>query len=80
MSNLEVMKAVQEGKMTAEEADKLLKTKKLKLKVSLKGAVQLDGLRRFPVTLYAQEWEDVLGMADDIKKFIAANRMNLTEK
>ncbi len=80
MTNLEVMKAVAEGKMTAEEGERLLKEKKLKLKVSNKGAVQLDGLRRFPVTLYKKEWQAVLEMKDSILKFIQENDKRLTEK
>jgi hypothetical protein len=35
---------------------------------------------RFPVTLYAQQWEKVLGMADEIKAFIEANRDKLSTK
>jgi hypothetical protein len=80
MSSVEVLKQVAEGKISAEDAHKLLNTKKLRLKVSTKGAVQLDGLRRFPVTLYAAEWEQVLAMTDEIKKFIVDNKTQLTEK
>lgn len=80
MSQLELMKQVADGKISAEEAHKLMSAKKLKLKVSPKGAVQLDGLRRFPVTLYAAEWDQVLGMAEDIKKFISDNKGKLNEK
>jgi len=52
----------------------------LSLKVSPKGAVQLDGLRRFPITLYAAEWEVILDKADAIRKFIAANKDVLKTK
>lgn len=52
----------------------------LHLKVSPKGAVQLDGLRRFPVTLYADEWEAVLARKDKILAFIAANSKILKTK
>jgi hypothetical protein len=74
------MKQVAEGKLTAEEADKLLKIKKLSLKVANKGGVQLDGLRRFPVTLYAEEWQAVLEMKDEILKFIESNKSKLVTK
>lgn len=53
---------------------------KLKLKVSPKGAVQLNGLRRFPVTLYREEWEAVLSRADAIRGFIEANAKDLKTK
>lgn len=51
------------------------------LKVSEKGAVSLYGLSaRFPVTLYANQWESVLGMADQIRAFIKANASQLSVK
>lgn len=43
------------------------------LKVSTKGAVQINGIRRFPITLYKQEIEKILGMKDDIEEFIRTN-------
>lgn len=52
----------------------------LSLKVSPKGGVQLNGLRRFPVTLYADEWDAVLSRADAIRKFIETNRKKLKAK
>lgn len=53
---------------------------KLSLKVSPKGAVQLDGLRRFPATFYQDEWEAILSRADAIRKFIADNKKDLRAK
>jgi len=52
----------------------------LSLKVSEKGGVSLYGLRRFPVTFYADEWEKVLGMADDIRRFVADHEAKLKRK
>jgi len=52
----------------------------LSLKVSEKGGVSLYGLRRFPVTFYADEWEKVLGMADDIRRFVADHEPKLKRK
>lgn len=52
----------------------------VQLKVSQKGAVSLYGLGRFPVTLYREQWERVLGMADEIRKFIAAHDAELKKK
>lgn len=80
MTTAEIMDKVSKGELTAEQATALLNKKKLSLKVSTKGAVQLDGLRRFPVTLYRDEWTQVLDMADDIRNFIKANASKLTEK
>lgn len=52
----------------------------LTLKVSEKGAVSLYGMGRFPVTLYAAQWEQILGMGDQIKTFIANNESSITRK
>ena len=52
----------------------------LDLKVSQKGAVSLYGLGRFPVTLYKEQWERVLEMADEIRAFIAQHDSELKKK
>ena len=91
MTVSEIFQMVKDGKLTEDQATKMIEDgtavavkeatkKRCTLKVSVKGAVQLDGLRRFPVTLYRDEWQTVLGMADEIKAFIAANKSKLTEK
>lgn len=53
------------------ENEELKKTEKrgIRLQVSQKGAVSLYGIRRFPVTFYVDEWEKILGMADEIRTF-----------
>lgn len=43
------------------------------LKVSEKGGVSLYGLGRFPITFYVEQWETILGMADQIRAFMAEN-------
>jgi len=55
-------------------------TRATSIKVSEKGAVSVYGLGRFPVTLYKEQWLKLLGMADDIKKFIAENESRLRVK
>ncbi|PWU07117.1 MAG: hypothetical protein C5B51_10815 [Terriglobia bacterium] len=50
------------------------------LRVSEKGALSVYGLGRFPVTLYREQWEKLLGMADDIRHFIAENDQLLKKK
>ena len=50
------------------------------LKVSDKGAVSLYGLGRFPVTLYLEQWETVLDMADEIRTFLKTNASKLKRK
>lgn len=62
------------------EALKAKMTRATSIKVSEKGAVSVYGMGRFPVTLYKEQWLKLLGMADDIKKFIAENNSRLRVK
>lgn len=50
------------------------------LKISAKGGVSLYGLGRWPVTLYASQWDALLAKAEEIKGFIEANRTKLAVK
>ena len=52
----------------------------MSLKVSEKGGLSVYGLGRFPVTLYREQWEKLLGMADEIRSFIAENDGALKKK
>jgi hypothetical protein len=54
--------------------------REISFKVSEKGAVSVYGLGRFPVTLYKEQWERLLGRADEIKKFIVDNQDKLKLK
>lgn len=47
------------------------------LKVSEKSGVSVYGLGRFPVTLYKEQWEKLLAMAEDIRAFIAEHEAEL---
>jgi hypothetical protein len=62
------------------EALKAKGARGLDLRVSEKGGVSLYGLRRFPVTFYADEWEKLLDMADDIRRFVRENDARLKRK
>ena len=52
----------------------------LSMKVSEKGALSVYGMGRFPVTLYKEQWLKLLGIADELKKFIADNDSRLKTK
>ena len=52
----------------------------LSFKVSEKGALSVYGMGRFPVTLYKEQWIKLLGVAEDIKKFINENNDRLKTK
>ena len=68
-------------KLRAENAAlKKTSARGLSLKVSEKGGLSVYGLGRFPVTLYKEQWEKLLGMAEDIKAFIKANESALKTK
>ncbi len=62
-----------------------LKSKKpaagtLSMKVSEKGALSVYGMGRFPVTLYKEQWLKLLGISDELKKFISENDSRLKTK
>lgn len=50
-----------------------MREKKPEVKVSQKGAVQINNIRRFPITLYKNEWGKIFDMVDEIKAFIEEN-------
>lgn len=52
----------------------------LTVKVSTKGAVQVMGMGRFPVTLYADQWSAILERKDALLKFMADNVAKLAKK
>ena len=52
----------------------------MSLRVSEKGALSVYGLGRFPVTLYREQWDKLLGMADEIRQFIYDHDDELKKK
>ena len=50
------------------------------IKVSAKGAVSVYGLGRFPVTLYASQWEQLFSRTEEVKAFILAHTSELSTK
>ena len=84
--NAHVLAQLASGKLTQEEALAQLKTApksnggSLSCKVSEKGALSVYGLQRMPVTLYAEQWERLLGFADNIRDFIKQRNGELSRK
>lgn len=76
----ENLKAELERLRAENEALKARMTRATAFKVSEKGAVSVYGLGRFPVTLYKEQWLKLLGLADDLRKFIAENESRLKVK
>jgi hypothetical protein len=56
------------------------KTQTLSLKVSEKGGVSVYGLGKFPITLYWEQWERLLALAEHIREFIKVNKHLLKSK
>lgn len=53
----------------------------VRYKVSEKGAISVYGLNvRFPVTLYAGQWERLLDQSDKLRAFIKDNAASLSRK
>jgi len=80
MASPEEMQAELERLRAENEALKKPTRGQLFLKVSEKGALSVYGLGRFPVTLYREQWEKLLGMAEAIREFIQANDAALKKK
>ena len=79
MANEEDLKAELE-RLRAENESLKRPRGQMSLKVSEKGALSVYGLGRFPVTLYREQWEKLLGMTDEIRNFIEQNDHLLKKK
>jgi hypothetical protein len=64
------------------ENDRLKRTasRGLTLRVSEKGGLSVYGLGKFPVTLYKEQWQKLLEMADEIRAFLRDNDARLKAK
>jgi hypothetical protein len=80
MPNEEALQAEIERLRAENEALKKPVRGQLSLRVSAKGALSVYGLGRFPVTLYREQWEKLLAMTDQIRKFIDENDAELKRK
>ncbi len=85
MKKEEVLAKVASGDLSIEEASKMLaedtpKRGSLYCKVSQKGAISVYGLQRMPVTLYVEQWERLLGFADELRGFLKDHDAELKRK
>jgi hypothetical protein len=76
MKKEDILAQVAAGQLSVDDAAKMLadqettKRGALYCKVSAKGALSLYGLQRMPVTLYIEQWERLLGFADELREFM----------
>ena len=56
------------------------KSGRLEFRVSEKGGVSVYGLGRFPVTLYYEQWQRLLGTAEELRTFLEENKSKLKLK
>jgi hypothetical protein len=86
MKKEEILAKLAAGELKVDEAAKMLseieqpKRGSLYCKVSEKGGLSVYGLQRMPVTLYMEQWDRLLGFADDIRAFIKENEDRLKRK
>jgi hypothetical protein len=80
MASEEELKSEIERLRSENEALKKPARGQMSIKVSEKGGLSVYGLGRFPVTLYREQWEKLLGMAEEIRTFIRDNDQALKKK
>jgi len=86
MKKEEILAKLAQGELKVEEASKMLEDFEqqrrgtLYCKVSPKGAVSLYGLQRMPVTLYVEQWEQLLDFSDQLKEFMKEHDSQLKRK
>ena len=85
MKKEEILAKLAAGELKVEEASKLLsdlepRRGSLSCRVSEKGAISVYGLQRMPVTLYVEQWEKLLGFADELRQFMKEHDAELKRK
>jgi hypothetical protein len=85
MRKEEILAKLAAGELKVEEASKLLagldpRRGSLFCRVSEKGGISVYGLQRMPVTLYVEQWEKLLGFADELRQFMKEHDAELKRK
>ena len=66
--------------MEALETERKKTEKSIVVKVSPNGCVQVNGIRKFPISFYKNEWETIFSLQERIESFIADNDEALATK
>ncbi len=80
MATEDELKAEVERLRKENEALKRPTRGQISMRVSEKGGLSVYGLGRFPVTLYREQWEKLIAMAEEIKQFIHDHDASLKKK
>jgi hypothetical protein len=80
MADDEALRGELERLRRENEALKARTARGTSLRVSEKGGVSVYGLGRFPVTLYKEQWDKLLAMAEEIRAFIREHESELKAK
>ena len=56
------------------------RTKRLTLRVSVKGGLSVYGLGKFPVSLYTSQWERLIAFVPDIQAFLNEHKAEFATK
>ena len=62
------------------ELEKATKKKGIEIKVSQKGCVQINGIRKFPITFYKEEMKTIFNMKPEIESFMDEHSNELASK
>ena len=63
-----------------ENEKKMKKQKQIEIKVSEKGCVQINGIRKFPITFYKNELEKIFDMKQELETLMNINKNDLKSK
>jgi hypothetical protein len=80
MADEDLMAEVERLRAENEALKKPAQRGAISMKVSEKGALSVYGLGRFPVTLYREQWDKLLGVSDQIREFIRLHDTDLKKK
>jgi hypothetical protein len=80
MSEQDAVSELERLRAENERLKQRMKDRGISFRVSEKGAVSVYGLGRFPVTLYQEQWDKLLGHAEELRQFIEENRSSLKKK
>ena len=80
MPALDMTSMSREELMEALQSEKEKNDKQIVVKVSPKGCVQVNGIRKFPITFYKDEWATLFSLRERIESFITENEGALANK